>query len=345
MYEPHEKRPEWALTPEEFQTLTCEFCGRPFRRDAAGGVSGGIVILYDDRAPGGKMYFHGYFGRRGCCYERAEAEGLVDAPPPSSENPPSSPRERLREIAEDAEELIEEGVPHGVVARQLREKHGRGDPLVELVIHATRPPPPPPGPPAFYGPVFGYEGEWLTANLYGGIGKGAKFNPVWTMPDVDAYAGWPADAVEDALLHMLRARGAVLDGDNLGAERNLRSAIHLLEWVVDIRRRWESEEFHLEPPEAPPSSPGDPPWEPPPRIHKGALAALDVAAKAAWFGDLETAGRMISSAASLLGPAALEVGGRAADRWGELSSDYDPRGRDREARKLLGRILRRKGIR
>lgn len=76
LFEPNEKRPQWALTPEQFTKLTCGECGKPFEKDAANGVKGGLMILYDDDAPDGKLYFHGYMGQSGSCYALAEQKLL-----------------------------------------------------------------------------------------------------------------------------------------------------------------------------------------------------------------------------------------------------------------------------
>lgn len=89
LYEPNEKRPEWALSPEQFTKLKCEECKQPFQKDGANGVKGGLLIFYDDTVAGGKLYFHGYLGQAASCYAKAEKRLLEEkggggtAPEPS----------------------------------------------------------------------------------------------------------------------------------------------------------------------------------------------------------------------------------------------------------------------
>jgi hypothetical protein len=72
--------------------------------------------------------------------------------------------EDVQELIEDARELLREGVTHGMLARELRNKHGRNDALVEALIQATRPAPPPMAPPGVYGPRPLPPGAWVSAN-------------------------------------------------------------------------------------------------------------------------------------------------------------------------------------
>jgi len=69
-FEPSEDRPGWALTPEEFVTVTCEECGELFAKDGANGVVGGIIVLNDIGSI--RRYYHGYLDSRGSCYDKAE---------------------------------------------------------------------------------------------------------------------------------------------------------------------------------------------------------------------------------------------------------------------------------
>ncbi len=78
LFEPNEKKPDWALTPAEFTKLSCEECGKPFVKDAANGVSGGLMIMFDDDAPGGRRFFHGYPDQTHSCYGRAERKLLEE---------------------------------------------------------------------------------------------------------------------------------------------------------------------------------------------------------------------------------------------------------------------------
>ncbi len=84
-YEPSDKRPTWAVPPEEIAKgkLSCDECGKPFALDAAKGVAGGLVIF--DEGGGKKKLYHGYPELRGkaSCYGRAEAKGFPDRPPAS----------------------------------------------------------------------------------------------------------------------------------------------------------------------------------------------------------------------------------------------------------------------
>jgi len=79
VHEPGEELPSWGLTPEQFTQLTCKMCGRRFERDAAGGVSGGLVT-FDSYE--GVDYFHGYQddiqSRTNSCFAKfLKQEGLV----------------------------------------------------------------------------------------------------------------------------------------------------------------------------------------------------------------------------------------------------------------------------
>lgn len=71
MFEPNENRPSWGLSPDEFTKMTCDYCGKPFVADAAGGVSGGLTVLDDN---GTKRHYHGYDFQRGNCFDKALQE-------------------------------------------------------------------------------------------------------------------------------------------------------------------------------------------------------------------------------------------------------------------------------
>jgi len=149
-----------------------------------------------------------------------------------------------------------------------------------------------------------------------------KGNP---LSDLDDYAGWPRDAIEDALIDMVWARGAILRGDYEEASSRLLNAVRLLDWSNGILARWERQEFEVEPPEAPPPGPGDPPWAPPPRISKKPLAVLDTALSAARANNLKQANELISVAAAMLQPIAVDVSPNAASKANMLASEEDPR--------------------
>lgn len=68
MFEPSEERPSWALTPEQFTKLRCDFCGKPFEADGAGGVAGGLTVLDEE---GELRYYHGYDFKQNNCFDRA----------------------------------------------------------------------------------------------------------------------------------------------------------------------------------------------------------------------------------------------------------------------------------
>ena len=150
-------------------------------------------------------------------------------------------------------------------------------------------------------------------------------NPRWPPINLNDYAGWPADAIEDALLYLFRARGEALGGSSIHAEKNLRYAVQLLDWSESMRARWERGEFESRPPEAPPSVPGDPAWAPPPPIDRRSLAVVDVATKAAGAGNLGRANELIGVAATMLAPAAHATSKNAARIAGQLTSGFDPR--------------------
>lgn len=79
--EPSDKsKPKWVVPPAEVPSLPpCPECGQPFKLDAAKGVSGGVVIVFDSDKSGKpvKRYYHGYdVPGSDHCYSRAERKGF-----------------------------------------------------------------------------------------------------------------------------------------------------------------------------------------------------------------------------------------------------------------------------
>ena len=86
---------------------------------------------------------------------------ILDLPRGHRPNPPSE--EELDKILEDVTDLKRQGVTHGMLAHELRRKHGRGNRLVEAVIRATVPPRWTPLPPV-YGPRPEGQGGMIAQN-------------------------------------------------------------------------------------------------------------------------------------------------------------------------------------
>lgn len=70
-----------GLTIAQLRQLTCALCGKGFQPQLRGGqtgadhdkpfINGGIVGMNDD---GKMLWYHGYVGQRGCCFEKAMAK-------------------------------------------------------------------------------------------------------------------------------------------------------------------------------------------------------------------------------------------------------------------------------
>ena len=77
-YEPSDpKVPGWVVPKDQVASLPpCRECGKPFKLDGAGGVSGGLAIVDTDE---GKLYYHGYpeNTRARDCYRKALDKGFA----------------------------------------------------------------------------------------------------------------------------------------------------------------------------------------------------------------------------------------------------------------------------